>query len=139
MRRAGGAWRGRSRDVGEAAEEEVQRGLAVVDSGTFLVGERDGGEHALEVVPGFEQLCLARVLRGVEVAFRAGHAVRALLEEGVGARPVAEVVVLPGLARGGGTGGDCRTVEEDLDRADVPGEVPGLGVGPGEGVRGDLS
>jgi hypothetical protein len=32
---------------------------------------------------------------------------------------VAEVVVLPGLARRGGTGGVCVTVDEDLDGADV--------------------
>jgi hypothetical protein len=35
---------------------------------------------------------------GAEVAFRAGHTMRALLEEGLGAQPVAEVVVLPRLA-----------------------------------------
>jgi hypothetical protein len=51
---------------------------------------------------------------------------------------VAEVVVLPGLAAGGGAGGDCLAVGEDLDRADVAGEVSGLCVGLGEGVRGDL-
>jgi hypothetical protein len=48
-----------------------------------------------------------------------------LLEEGAGAQPVAEVVVLPGLACCGGTGGDGGPVEEDLDGAQVPGEVPG--------------
>ena len=36
-------------DVGEAAEEGVQGGPAVVDCGAFLVGERDGGEHALQL------------------------------------------------------------------------------------------
>ena len=51
---------------------------------------------------------------------------------------MAEVVVLPGLAAGGGAGGDGVAVEEDLDGADVAGEVPGLGVGLGQRVRGDL-
>src|SRR5260370_41797023 len=81
---------------------------------------------------------LAGVFRGVEVAFRAGHAVRALLEEGVGAQPVAEVVVLPGLSAGRGARGDRVAVEEDLDGAHVAGEVPGFGVGLAERVRGDL-
>jgi hypothetical protein len=49
---------------------------------------------------------------------------------------VAEIVVLPGLAGDGGAGGDCLAVEEDLDRADVAGEVSGLGVDLGEGVGG---
>ena len=56
------SWRGGAcggGGVGEAAEEGVQGGLAVVDCGAFLVGERDGGEHALEVVLGFEQLGFA--------------------------------------------------------------------------------
>jgi hypothetical protein len=45
-----------------------------------------------------------------------------------GAVAVAEVVVLPGLADGGRAGGDGVPVEQDLDSADVAGEVPGLGV-----------
>ena len=60
---------------------------------------------------------------------------RALLEERVGAKAVAEVVVLPGLAPGGGAGGDSVAVDEDLDGADVAGEVPGVVVGPGERRR----
>jgi hypothetical protein len=64
--------------------------------------------------------------------------VRALLEEGVGAQPVAQVVVLPGLAGRCGAGCDRVAVEEDLDGADVAGEVPGFGVGLAERVRGDL-
>ena len=63
---------------------------------------------------------------------------RALLEERVGAKAVAEVVVLPGLAGRGGAGGDSVAVDEDLDGADVAGEVPGVVVGPGERRRADL-
>jgi hypothetical protein len=40
---------------------------------------------------------------------------------------VAKVVALPGLAVGGG-GRDFLAVQEDLDCAYVPGEVPGFGV-----------
>jgi hypothetical protein len=50
--------------------------------------------------------------------------VLALLEEGVGAQPVAEVVVLPRLAGFGLPGGDGVAVDEDLDGADVALEVP---------------
>lgn len=42
----------------------------------------------------------------VHVAAGACHAVPALFEEGVGAVPMSQVVVLPGLAGGCGTGGD---------------------------------
>jgi hypothetical protein len=54
-----GCGAGGGRDVGEPAEKGVQGGLAVVDGGAFFVGERNGGEHVLEVVPGFEQLGFA--------------------------------------------------------------------------------
>ena len=43
--------------------------------------------------------------------------------------------MLPGLSGRGGPGGDGIAVEEDLDGADVPGEVAGFGVCPGQGVR----
>jgi hypothetical protein len=61
-----------------------------------------------------------------------------LLEEGVGAQPVAEVIVLPRLARGSLPGGDGIAVDEDLDRAGVALEVAGVLVGAGQRVRGDL-
>ena len=51
---------------------------------------------------------------------------------------MAQVVVLPGFAAGCGAGCNRVAVEEDLDGADVAGEVPGLGVGLAERVRGDL-
>jgi hypothetical protein len=62
----------------------------------------------------------------------------ALLEEGVSAVAVAEVVVLPGLAGRGGTGGDSVAVDEDLDGADVAGEVARVVVGPGQRHGADL-
>ena len=95
-------------------------------------------EHALEVAAGLEQLGFGGVFRGIEIATGASHPVRALLEEAVGAPAVAEVVVLPGFAGGGCAGGDRVAVEEDLDGADVAGEVSGFGVGLGQRVRGDL-
>jgi hypothetical protein len=63
---------------------------------------------------------------------------RALLEEGVAAVAMAEVVVLPWLSGRGCTGRYCIAVEQYLDGAEVAGEVPGVSVGPGQGVRGDL-
>ena len=112
--------------------------MSVVDGGAFVVGERDGGEHALQVAAGLEQLGFAGFLRSVEIATGAGHPVLTLLEEAVAAPAVTQIVVLPWLAGGGGAGGDGVTVEEHLDGAHVAGEVAGLGVGLGQGVRADL-
>jgi hypothetical protein len=64
--------------------------------------------------------------------------VLALLEERVGAVAVSQVVVLPGLASGCGAAGDGVAVDEELDGADVAGEVAGVVVGPGQRVWGDL-
>ena len=47
----------------------------------------------------------------------------ALFEEGVDARALPEVEVLPRLAAGGGTGGDYSAVDQDFDGADVPREA----------------
>ena len=41
---------GRGGNVGQAVEELVEGGVAVVDGSTFVVGEGNGGEHALQVV-----------------------------------------------------------------------------------------
>ena len=123
--------------VGQSVEQPVDRVLVVLGSGAFLVGERDLHEHPLQPILCFEQLRLARWLRDVEVAAGARHPVRALLEEAVGAVAVPEVVELERPAAGRLPVGDRVTVEEHLDRADVPGEVPGVGVGPGQGDRGD--
>jgi hypothetical protein len=111
--------------------------VSVLDGGAFVVGERDAGEHALQVAAGLEQLGFGGVFRGVEIATGASHPVRALFEKAVGAPAVAEVVMLPGFS-GGGAGGDGIAVDEDLDGADVAGEVAGFGVGLGQRVRGDL-
>ena len=48
-----------------------------------------------------------------------------------------EVVELERSAAGGLAVGDRVAVEQDLDRADVSREVPGVGVGLGQGGRGD--
>ena len=113
-------------------------GVPVVDGRALVVGERDGGEHPLQVVLGLEQLGLGGAFGGVEVAAGAGHPVLALLEEAVAAPAVPEVVVLPGLAVAGRAGGDGVAVDQDLDGAEVAGEVAGLGVGLGQRVRADL-
>lgn len=65
---------------------------------------------------------------------------RALGEEVVAAVAVAQVVVLPGLfAAGGRTGEDGFAVDEDLDGADVAGEVVGLAVGGAQGALQDFA
>jgi hypothetical protein len=68
--------------IGEPVEQVVEGGLAVVDRGAFVVGEGNGGEHALELVLGFQQLALGRLLRQLEVAAGAGHAATAALQLG---------------------------------------------------------
>ena len=128
----------RRRRVGQSVEQPVDRVLVALDGGAFLVGERDLDEHPLQPVLGLEQLRLAGWLGDVEVAAGARHPVRALLEEAVGAVAVPEVVELERLRR-------CRPAplviasrsRSDLDRADVAREVAGVGVGLGQGDRGD--
>jgi hypothetical protein len=110
--------------------------LAVIDSGAFVVGKRDGDE--LQVVLGLPEQGLGGVFGGGEVALCAGHSVRALLEEGVAAEPVAQVVVLPRFSGHCSAGGDGVAVEEDLDGADVAFEVAGVLVGAGQRVGCDL-
>ena len=86
--------------VGTSISRSKRRSRAacpVVDCRLFVVGERDVGQHALEVFLGLQQLRLAGVFRGVEIATGTGHSVWTLLEETVGAVAVAEVVVLPRL------------------------------------------
>ncbi|WP_293988519.1 hypothetical protein [Streptomyces sp.] len=51
---------------------------------------------------------------------------------------MAQAIVLPGFAAGGGAGCDRVAVDKDLDGADLASEVAGLVVGPGQRVRGDL-
>src|SRR5664280_3191307 len=93
-------------DVDESGEEGVHGAVPVGDRGALVIGERDSREHPLKVVLRLEQLALARLLGGVEVAAGAGHPVLALLEEAVAAPAVPEVVVLPRLPICGAAGGD---------------------------------
>jgi len=62
-----------------------------------------------------------------------------LLEEGVAAEPVPQVVVLPRFPGSRGPVLDRLPVDQDLDGAHVAFEVAGVAVGLGEGVRGDLA
>ena len=87
---------GRGGDVGEPAEQGVEGGLPVVDGGALVVGEREDASMRCRLSLASSSWALPEP-RGVEVASCAGHPVWALLEEGVGAVAVAEVVVLPGL------------------------------------------
>lgn len=69
------AWRGpsRCRDIDESLQELVEGCLAVIDRGLLLIGERDVGQHRLQIVPGLQQLSLGGCFRGVEVAAGASH------------------------------------------------------------------
>lgn len=49
------------RDIGQALQAMVHGGLAVVDSGAFVVGERDGSDHSLQVGPCFQEPQVARL------------------------------------------------------------------------------
>src|SRR5581483_4308921 len=91
--RPGGRPSGRG-DVGQTVDEGVDGVLGAFDSGAVVVGEGNLDEHSLQAGLGFEQLSAAGGLGEVEVAAGAGHPVRALLEEGVAAVAVAEVVIL---------------------------------------------
>lgn len=43
---------GRSGDIGQAREEFIQGGLAVIDGLALVVGQRDADEHALKIAFG---------------------------------------------------------------------------------------
>jgi hypothetical protein len=70
------------------------------------------------------------LLRHIEIALRAGHAMLALLKKVVGAVPVAEIVELPRL--GGGTSASNHVlIDQNLDGAKVAGEISGIRMGLG--------
>src|SRR6478736_3025985 len=102
----------RCRDVDQSFQEPVEGRLPVVDRRLLVVGEWDTGQHALEVFLGLQQLCLAGVFGGIEIATGTSHSVRALLKEAVSAVSVTEVVVLPRLARRRGPGGDGVAIDQ---------------------------
>src|SRR5439155_15458914 len=66
------------------------------------------------------------------------HPVRAVLDVRVAALAVAELVVLPWFAVGGGAERDGVAVDEDFDGAHVAGEVAGVLVGAGQRGGADL-
>lgn len=84
-------------------------------------------------------LALRGLLGDVERAAGAGQPVRAVGEEVAAAVALAQVVAPPGLlaAAGGGSGEDGLAVDEDLEGADLAGEVAGLLVGRPEGALQD--
>ena len=101
-----------------------------VDSGAFILSEWDLLDEAQDVVLGVEKLCERGFAGAIEVASCAGHAMRALLEELVGAQAMAEVVVAPRLAVGDGLLQGVR-VDQHVDGAQVAFEVAGVGVDRG--------
>ena len=73
-----------------------------------------------------------------EIAAGAGHAVRALLKERVGAVPVCEIEVLPRFAGSGSTSLDSVAIDQDLDGADIAREIAGIVIGLRQRGRRDL-
>ena len=116
--------------------ETVDGVQVAVDGGAFLVGERDLLEEPQDVVLGVDKLCERGFPGAIEVAPCAGHSVRALVEELVGAQAMAEVVVAPGLSVGDRLLQGV-LVDQHFDRAQVACEVSGVGIGLGELGRGD--
>lgn len=76
----------------------------------------------------FDALGFAGLLRNVEVATSAGHAVRTLVEKIIRAVAVTEVIKLPRLVRWA-SAFDGILINENLNGPDVPGEVAGILVG----------
>ena len=102
---------------------------AVFDCSAFVVGKRDLCQHLLQIAAGFQELGARRALGSIEVTAGAGHTVRALLKEAVGAEAMAEIEVLPWSAFSGSSTLDGVTVDQHLDRAYVPSEVAVVAAG----------
>ncbi|MFJ8027966.1 hypothetical protein [Streptomyces sp. NPDC096311] len=129
---------GRSGCVGETLCEGHEGFEVAFEGFAFVVGEVELFEHLVDAVSHGQELSAGGLLGEVERAACAGQPVGALGEEVVAAVALAQVVVLPGLfAACGGSGEDGLAVDEDLDGADVAGEVVGLPVGGGEGALQD--
>lgn len=125
--------------VRQAFGEGGDRFAVSFESFALVVGEIELFEHLVDAVPDSQELAAGRVFGDVERTAGAGQPVGALGEEVVAAVAAAQVVVLPGLfAAGGGAGEDGLAVDEDLNGADVAGEIVGLLVGGGEGALQDL-
>lgn len=105
---------------------------AILHGGALLLRERDFLLEAEQVRPPFQELRGHRFLRAVERAFRAGHPMRALVEEVVGAVAVPQVVEAPGCARRGRPSPHRCLVNEHLHTPDIPAKVVGIGIGAGQ-------
>ncbi|MER5826166.1 hypothetical protein ABT086_28870 [Streptomyces mirabilis] len=133
-----GGWAGGCGGVGEAFGKGCDCFAVAFESIAFVVGEIELFEHLVDAVLHGQKLAAGGLFGDVERAACAGQPVGALGEEVVAAVALAQVVVLPGLfSAGGGAGEDGFAVDEDLDGADVAGEVVGLFVAGGEGALQD--
>jgi len=104
--------------VRESRYKLLMGGNALVHGPQFVIVERDILAQPQQVRLAFQQQRLAGPLRQVVVAARAGHPVRALVEEVVGAVAVPEVVVLPRFV-GRPARPDRILVDQHFDRAQV--------------------
>ena len=127
----------RRRDVGKLREQPLVRGDPILDRRPLLVRERDLLAQPQQVGFAFQQLRCRRAFRPIEGALGAGHAVRALVEEVVGAVAVPEVVEPPRLARRRRPVPDGVPVEEQFDGAQITAEIARVLVGPGKLGRRD--
>src|SRR5690606_22496449 len=123
----GGRLPGRRGPVGEPLRELLDGDDVAVYDGLLLVSERELLLQAQDVALGRDELDEVRLAGPVEVTAGAGHAVRTLVEEFVGAQAVAEVIEPPRLP--GGRLLDRVLVDEHLDRPHVALEVTRVGVG----------
>ena len=82
-------------------------------------------KHASEVGFGLQRLGPRRLLGNVEAAFGTCHAVRALIEEVVSAKAMAEIVKAPWLAGSRCPIPDGVLINQNLDRTQVALEVSG--------------
>ena len=120
--------------VGKAASFATSFSWPAIPSSTARSSSSFSGNllsQPQQVRLGFDALCLAGLLRHVEIATSTGHSVQALIEEIVRAVAVAEIVELPRFVRWA-SASDSILVDEDFDRSYVPSEVACILVRPGQ-------
>src|SRR5438045_1236906 len=85
-------WRGL-----QTRQQPIDRRDVAVNRCAFVVSQRYLLQHPHHVRFGADEVGPRRLPRDIEVAARTGHPMRALIEELVGAEPVAKIIIAPGL------------------------------------------
>ena len=125
------------RYIAKIGDELFVSDQAVFDCGQLRLRERDFLPQLQEIRFGFEHLRACGLFGHIERALRTRHAVRALIEEVVGAVAVAEIEELPRFFSSQSLANNV-LVDQHFDGADIPLEVTGLFVGFGQLRRVDL-